>query len=194
MYALFPGHGVMWDSPLRDAFERAEDNRCRDNLQEASSWGMIYQAGVYARLNRGEDAYRALAEAVRNCCMNNLFTVHNDWRRMGSVMCHDMQLAPFQIDANIGFPAVADEMLLNSADGRLLLFPALPAKWQSGHLNGVCAVGMHRLNMEWDETKASVTVEGGRETTVLCGPGWRFADGTSEKVCSFPAKLELVRI
>ena len=194
MYALFPGHAVTPETPEFDAFVRAEDKRFQEGLSEQSSWSMVFMACVYARMRRGDMAFRALSEITRSCCMNNFFTVHNDWRRMGTVMCLDMRLAPFQIDADAGFPAAVNEMLLGSADGTLVLFPALPDQWETGHLNGVCAVGGHTLSLAWEKHAASVTVSGGSAPAdVVCGPGWTFADGSTKKTVDVPCTLTLCR-
>ncbi|MGN1408596.1 MAG: glycoside hydrolase family 95-like protein, partial [Eubacteriales bacterium] len=138
-------------------------------------------------------AFHALSEMVRNCCMNNLFTVHNDWRRMGQVMCDDMRLAPFQIDANIGFPAAVNEMLLCSAGGTIELFPALPSKWEKGQIEGLLTVGGHIVSLYWGGDTARAVLRGGyRDSAVIeaCGQ-WVFADGKKQAEVKINGTLEL---
>lgn len=197
LYGIFPGHSIAEDSPEYDAFRLAEDKRMTEGLTSQSSWAMIYMAGINARLKRGEEAWFALSEMLRYCCMNNLFTVHNDWRRMGSVTCDDMRLAPFQIDANIGFPGVVNEMLLGCADGTLTFFPALPSRWKTGKLEGLRTVGGWIVSLYWEEERANVVLSGGftKDVTVHTSNGWRFTDGSTKKVIEKSEKitLELLR-
>ena len=198
LYAVFPGYSVREGHPLYDAFVKAEQKRLHEGLYAQSSWSAVYMACVFARMRQGDDAWFALSEMVRHCCMNNLFTLHNDWRRMGSIGCDDFRTAPFQIDANIGFPAAVHEMLVGSDEKTLTLFPALPTAWKQGKMDGILTIGGHTVSLRWEENAAVCTLRKGylQDTTVLCGPGWQFRDGTGPKALS-PADvmvLELCRV
>ena len=87
LYGVFPGHLVREGSPLFDAYRKAERKRWDEGLSSMSSWGLVFMAGVFARLRSGNEAFAALSEMARHCCLNDLFTVHNDWRRMGPAGC-----------------------------------------------------------------------------------------------------------
>jgi len=198
LYGVFPGNTVTADSPEYAAFCKAEDNRLRDGLYHMSSWSMVFMSCIYARMNRGDTALYALSEMVRTCCMNNLFTLHNDFRRMGPVGCNFGQWSPFQIDANIGFPAAIHEMLLCCRrDNSLTLFPALPAAWKQGKMEGMLAVGGHTVSMYWEENKARVVLAGGyrSEVTLTADSGWLFANGQKQITVQVngTAELELTR-
>ncbi|MBQ4591227.1 MAG: glycoside hydrolase N-terminal domain-containing protein [Clostridia bacterium] len=196
LYGIFPGHSVTEGTKEYDAFRLAEDKRMSEGLTSQSSWAMIYMACVNARLKRGEEAWFALSEMVRYCCMNNLFTVHNDWRRMGSIHCDDMRLAPFQIDANIGFPGAVNEMLLGCADGTLTLFPALPSRWKTGKLEGLRTVGGRIVSLYWEENRAKAVISAGfADSVIRPAGGWTFADGSGCRtlVAEETAVLELKR-
>jgi alpha-L-fucosidase 2 len=186
LYGLFPGHSVVPGSKEYDAFRLAEEKRLTGGLKAQSSWSAVYMAGVNARIGNGDISWLALSEMVRNCCMGNLFTVHNDWRRTGSVSCDDFRVAPFQIDGNIGFPAVVNEMLVQSASGDIVLLPALPQKWKSGHLSGIRTVGGHQVSVRWNGNTAEAEILCGfaENIVLLCGYGWTFADGTVLKSLS----------
>lgn len=67
--------------------------------------------------------------------------------------------SPFQIDGNFGSCAGIGEMLLQSQTDTLLLLPALPKEWASGHIHGMKAVGNFEVDEDWAEgrlTKASI--------------------------------------
>ena len=80
-------------------------------MSDQFSWSLVFIAGIAARMKRGETALKAIDTIARTCLMNNFFTVHNDWRRMGPITCADFRATPFQIDGNIGISEVINEML-----------------------------------------------------------------------------------
>ena len=193
LYGAFPGHEIREGSPLFGAFRMAEDKRWDEGLSSMSSWGLVYMAGVYARLRDGNRAFAALSEMVRHCCMANLFTVHNDWRRMGPAGCDDMRAAPLQLDAVTGFPAAVNEMLLDSADGTLTLLPALPDKWKTGEVRGLLSAGGFTVSIRWDEDGAAVSLDGDGEVRVRAGGSFRFEGGEKERFFRAPCVLTLSR-
>lgn len=193
LYGVFPGHEIREGSPLFRAYRLAEDRRWDEGLSSMSSWGLVYMAGVYARLRDGNKAFAALSEMVRHCCMANLFTVHNDWRRMGPAGCGDMRAAPLQLDAVTGFPAAVNEMLLDSSDGTLTLLPALPDAWKTGEDRGLLSAGGFTVSIRWDEDGAAVSLDGDGEVLVRAGGGFRFEDGKKERTVKAPCTLTLIR-
>jgi len=171
LYPLFPGTEITPEHPLFENFKRANELRIEKGLSEHSSWGMMYAAGCDARLGEGNKALEKIGIVAQNCIMNNLFTLHNDWRRLGPVMCYDLRSAPFQIDGNMGMTAVVNEMLLTTRENELILLPALPDKWKSGKIEGLKAKGNFTVSIQWADGEAHSTVKAnnGGSVTVRYG-------------------------
>lgn len=193
LYPLFPGHAIREGDPLFDACRLAENRRRDEGLSSQSSWSLVYMACVYARLRRGNDAHAALSEMVRHCEMTNFLTVHNDWRRMGPAGCDDMRSAPLQIDAAVGFPAAVNEMLLDSSDGDLTLFPALPDRWQSGGAEGLLAMSGDTVSLNWYGGGASAKIEGNGVRKIRCRSGFVFENGENACEAALPCELYMTR-
>jgi alpha-L-fucosidase 2 len=147
-----------------------------------------------SRMQRAELSLKAIDTVGRTCLMNNFFTVHNDWRRMGPVACDDFRVAPFQIDGNIGIPAAINEMLLQSQNDNIFLLPALPKKWASGKMEGLLARGNIICDIYWSGGKAGALLtsrNGVKIKEVRLGSGYTFAGGNSTVTVTLDSPLRL---
>ena len=159
IYPVFPGTEVTRDSDpeLYKAFEIAIRKRLDIGISSQSGWSLAHMANVYARMGEGDRALRCLSLMSRACVMNNFYTTHNDWRDSGIGM--KFAAAPYQIDANFGWTAAVQEMLLFSVPGTISVIPALPQKWVKGSVSGLLARGGVEVSIAWDQSKKSATVE-----------------------------------
>ncbi|WP_238710375.1 glycosyl hydrolase family 95 catalytic domain-containing protein [Oceanipulchritudo coccoides] len=150
IYPLFPGLEVNSRSDLRlfEAFKTAIQKRLEIGISEQTGWSLAHMTNVYARLKEGDQALECLNLLARSCVMNNLYTTHNDWRSMGIGV--EMEWAPYQIDANMGWTAAIQEMLLFSLPGRMEILPALPKAWSKGSIKGLLARGGIEVSIRWD--------------------------------------------
>ncbi|SDD59515.1 alpha-L-fucosidase 2 [Paenibacillus sp. UNCCL117] len=183
-YPIFPGIEVTRgsDPQLFQAFVTAIEKRLIIGLKEQSGWSLAHMAGNYARMGRGDAALECLEILSRSCVMNNLMTLHNDWRGMGIGV--DMDWAPVQLDANMGWSAAVQELLLFSAPGELHLLPALPNRWRTGKAGPLLARGGVLCTLEWDIGTGSLlaalrSVSGGQRVKVYLPPGACEAEGLS---------------
>lgn len=184
LYPIFPGCEVKKSDEIYKAFEKAEDLRLEFGISDQSSWSVVFMSCIASRMERGDLALKTIDTISRTCLMNNFFTVHNDWRRMGPIACADFRIAPFQIDGNIGIPAAINEMLLQSQFDDLFILPALPTKWREGKIEGILARGNILCTIHWNENGGTVVLKsqnGIKEKVVKLGSGYCFEDKTTEK-------------
>jgi len=157
LYPIFPGFEITQEHnpEIFEAGRIAVEKRLVVGLTSQTGWSMAHMANSYARLGQGDRALECLELLTRGSTGPNLFTYHNDWRQMG-LTCGDGAMPPFQIDANFGIAAAVLEMLVFSKPGLVKLLPALPAKWSSGKVTGICCRGGITVDMAWDVEAGSL--------------------------------------
>lgn len=151
IYPMFPGEEITPESPLFDAFAKAVDLR---ELGALSGWALAHMSSIYARMARGNQALDCLNTLARGCLLNNLFTLHNDWRDMGVSLRLDV--APVQLDALMGTVNALQEMLLYAAPDRLAILPACPDAFDKGEIKDWRFPG-GRISFAWNRAESRLT-------------------------------------
>jgi alpha-L-fucosidase 2 len=166
IYAAFPGHEIGRDHPLYPAFRKAIDLRLSRGMSSASGWSLMHAANILVAWRDGDVAFEVLSRLSRSCVGNNLFTYHNDWRGMGLTL--SAANPPFQIDANMGWTAAIQNMLLTSRAGTINVLPAVPGQWRSGEIAGMRCCGGITASIHWNKANgiAEVDLTGDREQSV----------------------------
>ena len=128
LYPAYFGEEVSWqsDSETVDKYLTTADKK-RSEAAAQNSYNMTVLAAVYARLAEGNKANLCLTNAVRGCIMNNLAFVDKDWRNMG--VCGSGLQTPVQLNVNMAFTHVVQQMLLYSHGETIRIFPAIPDSW-----------------------------------------------------------------
>lgn len=139
----------------------------RDHGQGHPAWSRVWKACMFARLLDAESAYNELSTTLAKHIYDNLWAVH----------------PPFQIDANFGFAAAVNEMLLQShlqTEDRthiLHLLPALPTAWKDGRVRGLRARGGFELEMSWrDQQLTEAKLRNVTDATRSCVVRYRSSD------------------
>ncbi len=164
LYPMFPGLELAHkDEKTDEIYRNGGIERMTLGIGSQTSWSLVQNANLMARVGDAELAFESLNRVVKGCVMRNLFTTHNDWADNGLTL--NMPLAPFQIDANIGFPAAIQEMLMFSDDKRLYLLPALPKQWKKGRIGRMLARCGVYADITWENGLLKAELEAFRDTT-----------------------------
>ena len=164
LYPVFPGLELSRAGDnILEAYRLGGIKRLTTGLEHQSSWAYAQNANLLARCGDGKNALKCLWHIAKSSLMENLFTLHNDWRQMGLTL--EMQSAPFQIDANMGWTAAVQEMLLYSDTQRIDILPALPEEWQEGEIGMLGTRCGAYVLMKWSSgNKGEVTLIGAYDT------------------------------
>jgi alpha-L-fucosidase 2 len=150
LISVHPGRQIhAITTPELAAAARVSLKARRDHGREHPAWSRVWKACMFARLLDADSAYQELATTLATHIYGNLWAVH----------------PPFQIDANFGYAAAVNDMLVQShlhasSTGDALgaatprahvihLLPALPTAWRDGSVTGMRVRGGFELDMSW---------------------------------------------
>ncbi|MFI3325706.1 MAG: glycoside hydrolase N-terminal domain-containing protein [Clostridia bacterium] len=160
LYPLFPGneiHKYDADKTMYNACVVAAKKRLAIGINEQSGWSLVHLANNYARMGESELAMECLDLMTRSIVMNNFVTIHNDYREMGIGV--KLERAPVQLDANTGYVAAINEMLMQSYDDKIIILPALPKRWKKGTVSNLLTKQAVNISINWNENKTEISLE-----------------------------------
>jgi alpha-L-fucosidase 2 len=126
------------------------ENLERQGTSEWTGYSFSWQGNLYARAGQGEKAAAALRLFAECFCLKNSFHVNGDQCKAGH---SNFTYRPFTLEGNFAFASGIQEMLLQSHEGVIRIFPAVPDGWQEARFERLRAVGAFLV---------SATMEGGR--------------------------------
>ncbi len=138
LYGLFPSEQISVDETpeLAKAAKVTLERRLLHGGGH-TGWSRAWIINHYAKLWDGDEAFNHLQKILEKSTLTNLFDNH----------------PPFQIDGNFGATAAVANMLVQSNEKRTVLLPALPSKWKSGLVRGLCIVGGAEITIKWDDNR-----------------------------------------
>ncbi len=119
----------------------------------STGWSMGWKINLWARLLNGDRAHNILRTALRHS------TSYGTNQAAGGIYYNLFDShSPFQIDGNFGSSAGVAEMFLQSQNGELFLFPAVPSAWHTVDFTGLKAIGDFTVDLKWENDKPSYAV------------------------------------
>ena len=169
LFGLFPGDHI---TPLKTPdLAEASKKTLEIKGDETTGWSKGWRINLWARLWDGNRAYKMYRELLRYVDPDGKKTEKP--RRGGGTYPNLFDAhPPFQIDGNFGGAAAVVEMLVQSDENEIRLFPALPDVWSEGSVKGICARGGFEIEMNWNDKKPEkviVSSKNGGKTTLIYG-------------------------
>lgn len=183
LFPIFPGEDLTVEGADADRKLIAQSIQewVRKGTGEWTGWSYPYGALIAARVRRGNHALQMLKAYQTAYIWPNGFHVNGDYKRYGYSF-YDYE--PFTMEAECGFTAAVNELLMQSWGGRLRIFPAVPETWRNVRFQNLRAEGGVLVSAEMREGEVvSATVESpeGGEVKVVWPLG-RVAPGAPHEV------------
>ncbi len=136
LFALYPSDQIRMDKTpkLAQAALRTIERRLQYGGGH-TGWSKALMVIFYARLWKGEEAFKNLTELLTQATLNNLLNSH----------------PPFQIDGNFGGACGILEMLIQDYGDEVYLLPAVPAELDEGSVDGICLKNGAVMSMTWKD-------------------------------------------
>ncbi len=156
LYGLYPAALFTEDTPsYLEACKRSLEERGDDG----TGWSLGWKINLWARLSDGDHALKLLDTQLRYKAPEG--TGYNMVNGGGTYPNLFDAHPPFQIDGNFACVSGIAEMLLRSGEDKIVLLPALPARWKDGSVRGLRAKGGLIFSFAWREGKLTgLRIEG----------------------------------
>ncbi len=121
---------------------------------EQVGWSFVHRMGCYARIKDGKMAHQMLHDLADKQMTTNLLT-----------LCGNV----FQIEAILGTSATMTETMVQSHEGYIDLFPAMPESWKNGSIDGIVARGNFEMGLDWKDgalKKVSLLSKAGQQAKI----------------------------
>jgi alpha-L-fucosidase 2 len=130
--------------------DRVLMNSSLDQLEKVGTrewcgYSFAWAACLQAQAKRADQALEMLQIFARNFCSTNSFHVNGDQK---GGQYSNFTYHPFTLEGNFAFAQGVHELLLQSHDGMVEVFPALPSTWRDVSFNNLRAEGAFLISAE----------------------------------------------
>ncbi len=186
LYGVHPGQVINAEETpaLMEAARQAMLGRGDDG----TGWSLAWKLCQWARQREGDHALDVLNMQLRLV----IDTGSPEASAMGGGSYGSLLCAhpPFQIDGNFGVTAGMAELLLQSRGDTLWILPALPKKWQKGHICGLKARNRITADIAWNGEHGEATLRCDRPCTVSVSV---LNDAPARKITITPDDAAIIR-
>lgn len=124
-------------------------------------YSFSWQANMYARMGEGEKAAETLQKFASCFTLANSFHVNGD-QCEGKLS--SFRYRPFTLEGNFAFASAVQEMLLQSYNGVIDVFPAIPEAWRDVSFHQLRAEGAFLISSKMENGKV-------KTITIVCEKG-----------------------
>ena len=150
-------------SPDREAEKNTIDKSLRHlekmGTRQWCGYSFSWAACLYARAREGDNAAKMLKIFAKNFVSSNSFHLNGD-QKGGEYS--DFKYRPFTLEGNFAFAQGIHEMLIQSYNGYIEIFPAVPDEWENVSFKTLRAEGAFLVSAKKENsvvTEVKVTAE-----------------------------------
>ena len=141
-------------NPDTEANKMIIENSLRRLEQMGTDWWTGYSfswaACLYARAGKGEEAVRQLNIFQKNFCLPNTFHANGDQH---GGQYSKFTYRPFTLEGNLAYAQGIHELLIQSHQGYIKLFPAIPETWNNLSFENLRTEGAFLVSAEMKDGK-----------------------------------------
>ncbi len=113
-------------------------------------YSFAWMACLHARAKQGKEAVTNLRKFAQNFCSSNSFHLNGDQK---GGQYSDFTYRPFTLEGNFAFAQGIHELLIQSKNNYVEVFPALPAEWATASFKNLRTMGGFIVSAEKKENK-----------------------------------------
>lgn len=140
LFPIFPGGDLSVEGSAADRalIDHSIHNWILQGTGEWTGWSFPYGSMIASRVRNSNQALNYLEIYAKAFIWPNGFHVNGDYKRFGFTW---IDYQPFTMEAECGFTAAVNEMLLQSWGGKIRIFPAVPDEWRNVSFKNLRAEG-----------------------------------------------------
>lgn len=178
------------DPVMTDAMEKLLEKRLAAGNAMSTSFSYVWDAQIFARLGRGNDALGMLETLLRIHALDNMMLTTNDYDQKNGGIAWFTGVKVVQVEAQLAFSAALTEMFWQDQKNVICLLPALPEHLPEGSLCGIRGRRGTVCSLAWSDGKLSefsIRVQKSGEYSILPPPGTELVlrddDGKASPCC-----------